>query len=69
MARQCMVATILHRPNAESSTSLERNLQQLRTPRLTNDESAEEVECEDLEKDTVGDDPEKFFQVGSQLPP
>ena len=69
MARQCMVATILHRPNAESSTSLERNLQQLRTPRLTNDESAEEVECEDLEKDTVGDDSEKFFQVGSQLPP
>ena len=69
MARQCMVATILHRPNAESSTSLERNLQQLRTPRLTNDESAEEVECEDLEKDIVGDDPEKFFQVGSQLPP
>ena len=36
---------------------------------MTDDESAEEVECEDLEKDTVGDDPEKFFQVGSQLPP
>ena len=65
MARQCMVAAILHRPNAESSTSFERNLQQLRTPRLTNDELAEEAECEDLEKDIIGDDPEKFFQVGS----
>ena len=26
MARQCMVATILHRPNAESSASAKRNL-------------------------------------------
>ena len=26
MARQCMVAAILHRPNAESSASFERNL-------------------------------------------
>ena len=26
MARQCMVAAILHRPNAESSASAERNL-------------------------------------------
>ena len=25
MARQCMVATILHRPNTESSASVERN--------------------------------------------
>ena len=30
---------------------------------------AEEVKCEDLEKIVVGDDPEKFFQVGAQLPP
>ena len=27
-----------------------------------------EVQCEDLVKVTIGDDPEKFFQVGSQLP-
>ena len=26
------------------------------------------VKCEDLVKITIGDDPEKFFQVGSQLP-
>ena len=30
---------------------------------------AEEVKCEDLEKVVIGDDPEKFFQVGAQLPP
>ena len=26
------------------------------------------MKCEDLVKVTIGDDPEKFFQVGSQLP-
>ena len=31
-------------------------------------ETSEEVECEDLVKIIIGDDPEKFFQVGSQLP-
>ena len=30
---------------------------------------ADEAKCEDLKKFAVGDDPEKFFQVGSQLPP
>ena len=34
----------------------------------SNDGSSEEVKCEDLVKVTIGDDPEKFFQVGSQLP-
>ena len=28
-----------------------------------------EAKCEDLEKAIIGDDPERFFQVGSQLPP
>ena len=28
----------------------------------------EEAECEDLVKVTIGDDPEKFFQIGLQLP-
>ena len=27
-----------------------------------------EVKCEDLVKVTIGDDPEKFFQIESQLP-
>ena len=30
--------------------------------------TSEEVECEDLVKVTIGDDPEKFFQIRSQLP-
>ena len=30
--------------------------------------TSDEVICEDLVKITIGDDPEKFFQVGSQLP-
>ena len=29
---------------------------------------AKEAKCEDLVKVTIGDDPEKFFQIGSQLP-
>ena len=36
---------------------------------LPNNGSTEEAKCEDLEKVIVGNDPEKFFQVGSQLPP
>ena len=31
-------------------------------------EIPDEVKCEDLLKIIIGDDPEKFFQVGSQLP-
>ena len=27
------------------------------------------MKCEDLEKVVVSDDPEKFFQIGAQLPP
>ena len=33
------------------------------------EETFEGAKCEDLEKIIVGDDPEKFFQVGSRLPP
>ena len=32
------------------------------------DGTSEEVKCEDYVKITIGDDPEKFFQVRSQLP-
>ena len=35
---------------------------------LSIDETFEDVECEDLLKVIIGDDPEKFFQVESQLP-
>ena len=36
---------------------------------LSKDGLSEEAKCEDLVKVIIGDDPEKFFQVGSQLPP
>ena len=32
------------------------------------DRPAEEAKCKDLVKITIGDDSDKFFQVGSQLP-
>ena len=35
---------------------------------LSIDRLAEEAKCEDLVRITVGDDPKKFFQIGSQLP-
>ena len=61
MARQCMVAAIRHRPEAEPVTLSEKELQQLKLSVLSIDETSEEVECEDLVKVTIGDDPEKFF--------
>ena len=36
---------------------------------MPGNESAEEVKCKNLEKITIGADPKKFFQVGSELPP
>ena len=30
--------------------------------------TSDEAKCEDLVKVTIGDDPEKFFQIGSKLP-
>ena len=33
------------------------------------EETSEGVKCEDLEKITVGDDLEKFFQIRARLPP
>ena len=59
------MAAILHRPNAESSASAERDLKQSKTPVLPNNGSTEEAKYEDLEKVIVGDDLEKFFQVSS----
>ena len=35
---------------------------------LSIDKPAEDAKCEDLVKVIVGDDLEKFFQIGSQLP-
>ena len=35
---------------------------------LSIDKSAEDAKYKDLVKVVIGDDPEKFFQIGSQLP-
>ena len=35
---------------------------------LSIDKPAEAAKCEDLVKVTIEDDPERFFQIGSQLP-
>ena len=69
MARQCLVSTILHQPAAESSAIVKEGLQQSMFLELPMRELAEDAKCEDLEKFPIGDDPEKFFQVGAQLPP
>ena len=68
IVRQCMVIAIWHKPEAEPSACGEKGLQQLKPPVLSIDKPAEEVKCEDLVKVTIGDDPEKFFQIGSYLP-
>ena len=69
VARQCLVATIQHRPEAKTSAAVENDLYQLETPASLFSKPADEVKCEDLEKVVVGDDPERFFQVGTQMPP
>ena len=68
MDRQCLVAGIQHKPEADTSATAENDLQQLETPASLFSEPADEVKCEDLEKVIVGDYPEKFFQVGTQMP-
>ena len=68
LAKQCMVAAIQHKPEAESSVHGEKGLKQLKSSALSIDKPAEDVKCEDLVKVVIGDDPEKFFQIGFQLP-
>ncbi|XP_075655795.1 uncharacterized protein LOC142625922 [Castanea sativa] len=43
-------------------------VKQLKEPGLSGDLSVE-AECEALERVTIGDDKEKYFQIGAQLPP
>ena len=63
-----MVTAIRHKLEAEPTAYGEKGLQQLKPPVLSVGEPTEEAKCEDLVKVTIGDDPEKFFQIGSQLP-
>ena len=68
MARQCLMVAIQHKPKAESSAHEGKHSQQLKPSSLSIDKSAEDAKCEDLVKVTIGDDLEKFFKIGSQLP-
>ena len=68
MTRQCMVVAIQHKPEAEPSVCREKGLQQLKSSASPIDKSIEDAKYEDLVKVVIGDDPEKFFQLGSQLP-
>ena len=63
------MAAILHQLEDESSASVEKGLQQSKTPMLLINELAKEVKCEDLEKVVFGDDLKKFFQIVAQIPP
>ena len=64
MARQCMVAVILHKLKAVSSDFAKKPLQQSRVLTSSGGRSAEKASCEDLERVIIDTDPEKFFQVG-----
>ena len=63
------MSAILHQPVAKSSDSVKEGLQQSKSPELPTKKPVEEAKCEDLEKFSIGDNPEKFFQIGAQLPP
>ena len=65
MARQCLVAAIQLKLEADTLATAENDLQQLETPASFFSEPADKVKCEDLEKMVIGDDPEKFFQIGT----
>nr|XP_023879469.1 uncharacterized protein LOC111991886 [Quercus suber] len=67
-ARECLVAAISHRPSVESSAPVKENSKQLKNPASPINALFEDAKCEGLEKVAIGDDPERFFQVGSQLP-
>ena len=68
MTRQCLIAAIQHKPESDTLTTNENDLQQLETPASLFNGLADEVKCEDLEEVVIGDDPKRFFQIGAQLP-
>ena len=68
VARQCLIMVIQHKQESSTSATRENDLQQLETPASLFNRPADEVKCEDLDKVVIGDDPERFFQVGAQLP-
>lgn len=67
-AWQCLVATIQHRLEAETSATANNGLWQLKPPALALDGLVDEVKCENLERVIVADDPKRFFYVEAKLP-
>ena len=65
MARQCMVAAIRHQIGGEPSASMAKGLSQSRMLELSLGAAAKGAKCEQLEKIVIGNDEEKFFQVGA----
>ena len=68
MARKCLIAAIQHKPEIDTSAIIGNDLLQLETPVSLFNGPADEVKCEDLEKVVIGDDLERFFQIGAQIP-
>ena len=65
VARQCLLAAIIHQLETGSLASTDRGLLQSRTPVSLVDEMAKGAKYEDLEKAVVGNDLEKFFSSWS----
>ena len=61
VARLCLVAAIMHQPEARSLVSTDKGLQLSRTLMFPMDETLEAAKCVELEKIIVDDDSEKFF--------
>ena len=52
----------------ETSATTDNGLYQSETPALPFHGPVDEAKCEDLERVIVGDDLEKFYEVGAKLP-
>ena len=63
MARQCLIAAIMHQPEAGSSASADKGLYLSRILVLSMDAILREAKCEELDKIVIDDDSEKIFQV------
>ena len=61
MARQCLVASIMHQSEAESSASVEGGPWQSRIPILSTNMVLKDARCERLEEIVIDGDLKKFF--------
>ena len=59
--------TIRHQSEGESSATTKKG--QPKETKTSSDAAAERARCEELEKITINNDDDKYFQVGVHLPP